>query len=166
MLGRTRTAFVVLAVLIALAFLAVFNEGTRSAAAGPSSASHLFRTSVPRTESLASGEFVVRARGIWYKTIKVDTTRMSNVRVTGHFTASGGSGNDIAAILTTQDDFENWKNGHRASALYSTSKTTVGNINVTITTPGTYYLAFSNTFSAFTDKNVSAEIDLHYTVQE
>ncbi len=91
---------------------------------------------------------------------------MSNVRVTGRFTASGGFGNDIAAILTTEDDFENWKNGHPARALYSTGKTTVGNINVTITTPGTYYLAFSNAFSAFTEKNVSAEIELHYTVQE
>ena len=164
--GRTRIALVILGVLVALVLLAVFNEGTRSAAAGTSSTPHLFKTFVPRTESLASGQFIVRAGGIWYKTITVDTSRMSNVRVTGRFTASGGSGNDIAAILTTADDFENWKNGHPAHALYSTGKTTVGSINVMITTPGTYYLAFSNTFSAFTDKNVSAEIVLHYTVQE
>lgn len=164
--GRTRNALIILIGLVGLVLLAVFNEGTRTAAAGPSAASHLFRTSVPKTEPLASGQFLVRAGGIWYKTITVDTTRMSNVRVTGRFTASGGFGNDIAAILTTQDDFENWKNGHPAQALYATGKTTVGNINVTITTPGTYYLAFSNTFSAFTEKTVSAEIDLHYTVEE
>jgi hypothetical protein len=42
----------------------------------------------------------------------------------------------------------------------------VGNINVAITEAGIYYLAFSNGFSAFTDKTVFAEIELRYTVQE
>jgi hypothetical protein len=121
---------------------------------------------VPKTESLASGQFVVQAGGVWYRTLTVDTARMSNVRVTGRFTASGGSGNDIAAIFTTQDELQNWTNGHAAHALYSTAKATAGHINVAITDPGIYYLAFSNGFSALTDKTVSAEIELHYTVQE
>jgi hypothetical protein len=58
---------------------------------------------------------------------------MHNVRVVGRFTAAGGgfvSRNDIRAVITDEDDFENWKNGHQAKALYATpSWITVGTID-------------------------------------
>jgi hypothetical protein len=163
--SRTRNALIILSVLLALAVLAAFNESSRSAAEGPSPLS-VFKTPVAKVEKLATGQVTVPAGNIWYTRFNVDTSVMSNVRVVGRFTASGGFENDIAAILTDEDDFENWKNGHPARALYSTGPTTVGNINAAITTPGTYYLAFSNKGALLMSKNVSAEVELHYNVRE
>jgi hypothetical protein len=164
--ARTRNALIVLSVLLGLAALAVFNEASRGTAADSPSSPHLFKTSVAKVDKLASGQIVVRAGSIWFTRFTVDTSTMSNVRVVGRFTAAGAFGNDIAAILTDEDDFENWKNGHPARALYSTGPTTVSNINAAITAPGTYYLAFSNKFSLLMERNVSAEVELHYTVRE
>ncbi len=165
--ARTRSALILLSVLIVLAVLAVFNESSRAVPPADSpSSSRFFKTSVAKVEKLASGQIVVRAGSIWFTRFTVNTSTMSNVRVVGRFTAAGAFGNDIAEILTDEDDFENWKNGHPARALYSTGPTTVSNINAAITAPGTYYLAFSNKFSLLMERNVSAEIELHYTVME
>ena len=91
---------------------------------------------------------------------------MINVRVVGRFNVAGGSGNDIEAIITDEDDFENWKNGHPARTLYSTGgKTTVGNIDVAVPATGTYYLGFNNRFSAFADKFVDGNVELRYTAR-
>jgi hypothetical protein len=90
---------------------------------------------------------------------------MKNVRVVGRFEAMGGS-NDIKAIVTDADDFTNWKNGYAARALYSTPKTTVGEIDVPIVASGTYYLAFSNAFALLTDKSLSGEIKLQFTTTQ
>jgi len=67
--------------------------------------------------------------------------------------------------LADADNFENWKNGHPAPALYATQKVTVGETNTPILQSGTYYFCFSNRFSAFTAKQVFAEINLSYNVQ-
>jgi hypothetical protein len=57
----------------------------------------------------------------------------------------------------------NWKNGHPARVLYQTEKiTTVGTINVPISQPGTYYLAFNNQFSILSDKTITGYIQLQH----
>ncbi len=117
---------------------------------------------IPITEKLASGQLVVRAGKYISTKFNVDTNKMQDVRVVGSFRASGGSGNDIQIVLAEESEFENWINGHQAQALYSTGKTTTGKIDVQITQPGTYILAFSNTFSTMTDKDVFAEVELRY----
>jgi hypothetical protein len=63
--------------------------------------------------------------------------------VVGSFRASGGSGNDIAAVLAAESEFENWINGHQARALFATDKVTMGQLNVLITQSGSYILAFN-----------------------
>src|SRR5207244_10907833 len=47
-----------------------------------------------------------------------------NPTVSGRFTASGGTGNDIAVMVLSQEDFINWQNGHASTAYYSSGKTT------------------------------------------
>ncbi len=116
----------------------------------------------PVTEKLTSGQLVVRAGSYIYVKFNVDPARMQNARVIGSFRASGGSGNDIQVVLAEESEFENWKNGHTARLLYSTEKTTTGKIDVPITEAGTYYLIFNNAFSALSDKDVFAEVSLHY----
>jgi hypothetical protein len=73
--------------------------------------------------------------------------------VTGEFHARGGSGNDIQAAITD----ENGANGHAGQFWYHTDKVTTDRLDVRLG-PGTYYLVFSNRFSAFSSKSVSANI--------
>ncbi len=117
---------------------------------------------IPVNEKLASGQTVVRAGKYIRWKFTVDTDKMQDFRVVGGFHASGGSGNDIQVVLAEESEFENWINGHQARVLYSTGKTTTGKIAVQIFEPGTYILAFSNTFSVLTDKDVFAEVELRY----
>jgi hypothetical protein len=76
-------------------------------------------------------------------------------RVTGEFHARGGSGNDIQAAITD----ENGANGHAGQFWYHTDKVTTDRLDVRLG-PGTYYMVFSNRFSAFSSKSVSANIYL------
>jgi len=76
-------------------------------------------------------------------------------RVTGEFHARGGSGNDIEAGITD----ENGANGHAGQFWYHTDKVTTDRLDVRLG-PGTYYMVFSNRFSAFSSKSVSANIYL------
>jgi len=123
-------------------------------------------TYVPRIEKLTSGQFPVKAGQIHFIRFNIDTTKMNDVQVVGRFEAAGGN-NDIEAVITDGDGFENWKNGHQANVLYtSQGKTTVGNIDTPITTSGSYVLAFSNRFSTFTDKYVAGDIELRYKVKQ
>ena len=118
--------------------------------------------SIPVSENLVSGNIVVSAGRIHYVRFKVDTITMHEVRVVGRYSASGGSGNDIQVVLATEDEFENWKNGHQARVLYGTDKITVGSIDTPVRSSGDYCLAFSNAFSAVSSKNVTAEVKLIY----
>jgi len=152
--------------LLALALaIVIFNNSTRS---GPLVFSPTYQrptTYVPHIDKLISGQSIVKAGGMSWVSFKVDTTHMMNARVVGRFSAAGGSGNDIEAVLTDEDDFENWKNGHPARAIYSTGKTTVGDIDVAIPSNGTYYLGFSNKFSPFASKSIDGNVELRYTAK-
>jgi predicted nucleic acid-binding Zn ribbon protein len=117
---------------------------------------------IPVTRTLTSGQLVVRAGTYMQTKFNVDTEKMQYVRVVGSFRASGGSGNDIQVVLADESEFENWINGHQARVLYSTGQITNGKVDVQITESGAYVLAFSNTFSTMTDKDVFAEVELRY----
>ncbi len=86
-----------------------------------------------------------------------------HVSVDGHFSTTGGLGNDIEVYLLTVDGFANLRNGHPSQPLYSSGKTTQGSINATLPSgAGTYYLVFDNGFSIFSAKTVQANAMLHY----
>jgi hypothetical protein len=116
---------------------------------------------VPESRSILTGQIVVPAgRSVSYP-IQINP-EMYKARVTGRFTASGGSGNDISAVLTTEDEFVNWDNGHMANVFYTThGKKTTDSIDVALG-PGSYVLAFSNKFSAFSNKYVFVEVNVRY----
>jgi hypothetical protein len=120
---------------------------------------------VPVTQKIATGQIVVRPKGYVRYRIQI-ADGMLQAHVSGHFNASGGSGNDIAAVIATEDEFANWINGHAAHAFYSTQgKTTTDTFDVRLA-PGTYVLAFSNTFSAVSSKDVFLEVFLNYQQME
>ena len=124
----------------------------------------LRNTPRPVMTTIFSGDVTVKAGKYQSWTINVDPGSMQNVHVWGSFHASGGSGNDIQAVVAEQSEFENWINGHEAKVHYSTGKVTNGQFNVWLNQGGTYILAFSNTYSTFTDKDVSAEVKIRYMV--
>ena len=101
---------------------------------------------ISKTETLFTNQLVVRHGQILSKRFKVDVAVMSDFHVTGSFRASGGSGNDVIAVLADADQFENFKNGHAADTLYDSGKTTVEKVDVPITTSGDYVFAFSKAF--------------------
>ena len=87
----------------------------------------------------------------------------SGIQVTGTFTASGGSGNDIKVFVLDSTSFVNWKNGHTVSTYYNSGQLTTGTISATLPSGGTYYLVYDNTFSVFSQKNVNTQATLSYT---
>ena len=93
---------------------------------------------------------------------------MHNVTLSGSFTASGGSGNDIEVFVLSQADFTNWHNGHSYSALYSSGRVTTATFNVSLPTPSMgqtsdYHVVYSNTFSWISTKQVNTTVDLNWS---
>lgn len=87
----------------------------------------------------------------------------SNVKLQGHFAATGGSGNDIEAYVLTEDEFTNWKNGHPTKTIYNSGRVTQDSPNLVLpTTSGTYYLIFNNKFSLLTPKAIEANLTFTY----
>ena len=88
----------------------------------------------------------------------------SDVTMKGHFTATGGSGNDIDVVVVSEDEFVNWQNGHLPThPLYSSGKVTQNSINLTLPADAaTYYVVFNNKFSLISPKAVEANIDVTF----
>jgi predicted nucleic acid-binding Zn ribbon protein len=118
---------------------------------------------IERHSKLFDGSIIVNAAQWRYKEFTAfDSWR--NIHVKGTFRASGGTGNDIRALVMTKNDFTNMVNGHPASSLYDSGKLTVSDIYVRLPSDSqNYVLAFDNTFSSVTDKEIDAHIDLVYT---
>ena len=117
---------------------------------------------VPVSEKIATGQITVKSRGSVPFRVQI-TPEMRNAHLVGKFTASGGSGNDIAAVLASEEEFTNWNNGHSAKVYYSTDgQKTTDQLDVSLS-PGTYIFAFSNRLSPSTDKYVMTDIELDYS---
>lgn len=116
---------------------------------------------IPVNTNIASGQIVVRHGGYVNYQITI-TPAMREPVITGRFTASGGQGNDIAAVIADENGYTNWINGHHAQVYWSTQgKQTTGTFEVRLK-PGIYYLTLSNRFSVVTDKYVVLDANLKY----
>jgi hypothetical protein len=150
--------------VVVVANLASNSNSASKATASGSPSSPLFAPQpryVPMTTSIASGQVVVRHGGAVNYRITI-TSDMREPVVSGTFTAAGGQGNDITAVLADESGYMNWVNGHQAQVYWSTQgKQTTGSFEVRLK-PGTYYLGLSNRFSALTDKYVELEASLKY----
>lgn len=108
-----------------------------------------------------SDYFSVQADAHYYNQFSLPATAI-DVKVTGQFIASGGSGNDIIVMIMSDTDYMNWLNGHAYSTYYNSGKVTAGNIDMSLPSGKSYYLVFDNSFSTISNKNVDADIELHY----
>ena len=117
------------------------------------------------TQKIATGEVVVKARGYVQYRFQI-TPEMRDTRISGSFNASGGSGNDVEAVIAAESEYMNWINDHQARVFYGTQgRKTTDNFDVRLGL-GTYYFAVSNRFSALSDKYVFLNVDLNYSKVE
>lgn len=111
------------------------------------------------SENVINGTITVTPGHVAYPVII--TPEMSNPRLAGSFTASGGSGNDICVYVMDETNYINWKNGHGGSCYYKSGQLTTSSFNVRIPI-GKFYIVYDNSFSTFSNKNVSTRVDLQY----
>jgi hypothetical protein len=86
----------------------------------------------------------------------------SIIAVNGHFSATGGTGNDIECYIIDEDGLANFKNGHLTTTYFNSGKVTQAKIGAILTAPGSYYLVMDNRFSLFTPKAVQIDATLSY----
>jgi hypothetical protein len=116
-------------------------------------------------QRVASGQVVVKARSYVLYSIEIQPN-MRDAHISGNFTAAGGSGNDVAAVVATQSEFTNWINGHQAHVFYgSEGRKTTDTFDVRLG-PGLYCFAISNTFALLSDKYVVLDVNLIYQKME
>lgn len=160
------TGFVLIPLLVALVvwYLATaFNRQTPYAASQMGSAHPLLPLlPQPHYIPVTNGALTVNAHSLAWYTFVV-SPNASTVAINGHFTATGGIGNDIIAYITDEDGLANLKNGHRARVYYNSQKVTQSAISTALpSAPGTYYLVFDNRFSLITPKAVQVNVTLSY----
>lgn len=117
----------------------------------------------PQTHSvvLINGAATVNGTSYtWYKFVVPEN--VSEVTVTGHFAASGGTGNDIECYIIDEDGFANLKNGHTTRTYYNSDRVTQAKILTGNLPPGTYYIMLDNRFSLLTPKAVQIDATLSY----
>lgn len=116
---------------------------------------------VPIAENIARGQITVGARGFFQYQFTI-TPEMLQPEFAGDFTASGGFGNDIMAVVADDDNYTNWVNGHQANVFWGTQgRETTGQFKLRLPA-GTYHLAFSNKFSLFNAKQIAVTAFLNY----
>ena len=113
--------------------------------------------------SILNGSVAVQALSYVAYPVKVDVGIMTNPRITGHVTASGGSGNDIEVVVFAETQFINWKNKHNQGSLFTSGLATACDVNVPLGESGTYYVLLSNVFSTLTPKTVEGKLALVWT---
>ncbi len=126
-----------------LIVLAVLFAGVRACSSWLDSIPHLSE----RKNTIVSGVVnIPPAQDVYYKLdIKAN---FSNAVANGTFSAAGGSGNDIVALVGDEQNVINWKNNHKAQVLWQTDgEQTVGSFNVPLKSGTAYYLVLSNTSS-------------------
>lgn len=114
------------------------------------------------TQTTGDKAFTVNAGGSYFYKFEVPAGAY-NVNLKGHFSATGGTGNDIEAYLLTEDELVNWQNGHTVKTLYNSGRVTQETVNVALPADGgKYCLVFNNKFSFLTPKAVQTNIALTY----
>jgi hypothetical protein len=142
---------VVLVVVIIVAIIAIWAV---SAGGGLGSQQHSL--------TIVNGTFSVGALTYSSQEFSVPSGA-SSASVSGSFTASGGSGNDIEVYIMDSTAYINWQNGHSVSIIYDSGRLTTANFNIPLAAGTTYYIVYSNQFSILSSKNVYSAVRLTYT---
>jgi hypothetical protein len=121
-------------------------------------------SAVPARRILLNGTVTVNSGSYWYLQFVVPPNSNPQIHVSGNFTASGGSGNDIRVYVMSESSFRTggfpeW--GKSFNAYYDSRQVTAATFSVELPSAGTYYLVFDNIFSD-SQKKVDAQVNLSY----
>lgn len=119
-------------------------------------------TPQPRSVIIVNSAAAINAHSyLWYTfTVPPNAT---TVALSGHFTATGGSGNDIICYVLDEDAFVNFKNGHPARTYFNSGQVTQAEIAAAFPNiPATYHIVLDNRFSLLTPKAVQIQATLTY----
>ena len=119
-------------------------------------------TSQTSTSNVVNGVITVGARNHQAYQFGVPADAY-NAQISGTFTASGGSGNDIIVYVFDSTNYVNWENGHQSSAYYNSGQVTTDSFSINLPAGGTYYLVYDNSFSFLSSKNVNTQANLAYS---
>ena len=115
-------------------------------------------TQTPTKVRLIDAKVIVKPGYYRYYSLHFDT----ETTLYGYFIAEGGLGDDIWVVLYTEIGFTNFQKGHPLTRFYYFSgKVTTDRFMVTIP-PGDYYLVLDNTFSIFSNKVVTIQVDAEW----
>lgn len=114
------------------------------------------------TQTIVNGTVTVVAGN--YTAFKITIpSGATGARVTGSFTASGSLTTGIQVYVMDSSNFASWLNGHSFLAYYDSGRVMTGDIDAQVPVSGTYYLVYSNLFSALASKTVVTAASLAYT---
>ena len=119
--------------------------------------------SPPHIESLSEKTFSIGPHGLASNKFTIPAGA-SNVSVTGHFETAGRPGDEIEALVLSDEAFVTWRNGYSTSSYYDSGKVLQGNIRATMPDDaGTYYLVFTNNVPGKSARTVQADVTLQYS---
>ena len=116
----------------------------------------------PQSETIVDTAFTIES-GKWTAYKFEVPPNAKNVKVNGHFAASGGHKNSIEVFLTNEDGIANLKNRNPYKRFYSSGRVTQNSLNVSLPpSPDTYYLVFDNRFALLISRAVKADATVSY----
>ena len=110
----------------------------------------------PLTITAQDGTQQINAGQYWVWSFVVPPDR-PNCHMSGHIEALSGGNKDVMVLVTTWDEYLNWKNNHQSKVYFSTGRETAIPLNVNMTGGGKYALVISNAFSLFIAKEVQLQ---------
>lgn len=148
----------VIALVVIFAILAI-SEMWLSSIRGPTGSAGIIPTQ--KSISILSGSIKVNPLSQSSYSFSVPNAVLNPV-ISGSFSVSGGSGNDINVYIMSSQDYSSWKNGNQVYPNYNSGRVSSGNINLQLSPGQAYYIIFDNTFSLISSKTVSGQITLTY----
>lgn len=117
--------------------------------------------STPVVSVIADGNFTVNSGSYVYYNFTVysgPTNAIINDTVQGTFSVSDGNEDTIRVYIMDRANFDDWKNGLDSNKYYDSGQSNAGSVTVaTLSSSGTYYLVYDNTYSAVS-KSVTTQV--------
>jgi hypothetical protein len=117
--------------------------------------------STPTVSTIVDGNFKVNSDSYVYYNFTV-YSGPSNAKISdtvqGTFNVSDGQEKTIRVYIMDGANFEDWKNGLDSNKYYDSGESSAGSVTATLSSSGTYYLVFDNTYSAIS-KSVTTQVD-------
>ena len=127
-----------------------------------------------KTDTLASGHYIVFGGSQQALRIYFPADKMKNVSVAGHFAVTdnskAGGDKNLDVYLLNEADYVKWiadakiKDASKMKPIYSSGQVAQGDLKLDVPNPGSYYLVFSNRFDDAGQKTFDIDVKMHYEV--